>query len=66
MGIIIRETSKCIFTKSDYTVKKPLSLNRVAWGTLLVFVLIYFLYSMLLDSYSTEIINNVNDIINNM
>ena len=52
--------------KSDYTVKKPLSLNRVAWGTLLVFVLIYFLYSMLLDSYSTEIINNVNDIINNM
>ena len=52
--------------KSDYTVKKPLSLNRVVWGTLFAFALIYFLYSMFLDSYSTEIINNVNDIINNM
>ena len=52
--------------KSDYTVKKPLSLNRVAWGALFAFALIYFLYSMFLDSYSTEIINNVNDIINNM
>ena len=52
--------------KSDYTVKKPLSLNYVIWWSLLIFSLIYFLYSMLLDSYSTEIINNINDIINNM
>lgn len=52
--------------KRDYTVKKPLSLNCFVWGTLLVFALIYFLYSMFLDSYSTEIINKVNDIINNM
>lgn len=52
--------------KSDYTVKKPLSLKHLTWGALLVFALIYFLYSMLLDSYSSEIINNINDIINNL
>ncbi|WP_018652921.1 type IVB secretion system protein IcmH/DotU [Actinobacillus capsulatus] len=52
--------------KSDYTVKKPLSLKHLTWGASLVFVLIYFLYSMLLDSYSSEIISNINDIINNM
>ncbi|OOF70621.1 type IVB secretion system protein IcmH/DotU [Rodentibacter caecimuris] len=48
--------------RRDYTVKKLLSIKSFVWGSVFVFVLLYFLYSMFLDSYSTEIIKNVNDI----
>jgi len=61
-GYDYQRKSKTHLYERDYTVKKPLSLSRLFLGTLLIFSLIYFLYSMYLNSYSTEIINNINDI----
>ncbi|MBN6063475.1 type IVB secretion system protein IcmH/DotU [Aggregatibacter actinomycetemcomitans] len=52
--------------EKDYTIKKPLSLKHFVWSSLLVFAFVYFLYSMFLDSYSTDVISNINDIMNNM
>ncbi|OOF55434.1 type IVB secretion system protein IcmH/DotU [Rodentibacter myodis] len=52
--------------RKDYTIKKPFLLNHLICGSLLVFALIYFIYSMLLDSHSTDVIHNINDIMNNM
>lgn len=63
-GYDYQRKSKTHLYERDYTVKKPLSLSRLFLGTLLIFSLIYFLYSMYLNSYSTEIINNINDIMN--
>ncbi|THA11944.1 type IVB secretion system protein IcmH/DotU, partial [Rodentibacter pneumotropicus] len=61
-GYDYQRNQKINLYKTDYSVKKPLLLKHFVWGSLLVFVFIYFLYSMFLDSYSTSIISNVNDI----
>ncbi|THA08602.1 type IVB secretion system protein IcmH/DotU [Rodentibacter pneumotropicus] len=65
-GYDYQRNQKINLYKTDYSVKKPLLLKHFVWGSLLVFMLIYFLYSMFLDSYSTSIISNVNDIMNSM
>ncbi|OOF53324.1 type IVB secretion system protein IcmH/DotU [Rodentibacter genomosp. 2] len=65
-GYNYKRDQKLHLYKTDYTVKKPISLKHIVWGALLVFALIYFIYSMFLDSYSTDIINNINDIMNSM
>ncbi|WP_179108127.1 DotU family type IV/VI secretion system protein, partial [Rodentibacter pneumotropicus] len=65
-GYDYQRNQKINLYKTDYSVKKTLLLKHFVWGSLLVFVLIYFLYSMFLDSYSTSIISNVNDIMNSM
>lgn len=65
-GYDYKRDQKIHLYKTDYTVKKSLSLKHVVWGSLLVFAFIYFIYSMFLDSYSTDIINNINDIMNNI
>ncbi|OOF58865.1 type IVB secretion system protein IcmH/DotU, partial [Rodentibacter pneumotropicus] len=47
-GYDYQRNQKINLYKTDYSVKKTLLLKHFVWGSLLVFVLIYFLYSMFL------------------
>lgn len=49
--------------EKDYSVKKPVPIKYLFGGAGLVFILIYFVYSMLLNSYSSEIIKNIHTIL---
>uniref|UniRef100_UPI00359F543B type IVB secretion system protein IcmH/DotU n=1 Tax=Glaesserella sp. TaxID=2094731 RepID=UPI00359F543B len=49
--------------EEDYSVEKPLPIKYLFWGAGAFFVVIYIIYSILLDSSSSEIIENINTIL---
>ncbi|TCP91176.1 type VI secretion system protein ImpK [Cricetibacter osteomyelitidis] len=57
-----RDNSVHLYQK-DYSVKQPIPTKYFLGGACMVLALIYFIYSMLLDSYSSEIIRNINSIL---